>query len=256
MIVRLCILIISLGFSLNVNAKTLCEKQQLGWHFYCDNKKDQQEQSEIQSTPIQSLEQAKSELKSIQEKLEDLRIMAVMNPSEQNLKNYIKFQQEQLERAEKFSKIWQASLWQTPELDYNVSNPISTIGNELLHEVKSQDIKTLLNNLNQRYGVFFFYSSQCIYCKKFAPIMKLFADSYGISVVPISMDGGILTEWPETIIDNGQSENFGMSGKPVPAVILYDNQTKQLIPIGFGLLTLSELEERIYLLTRNDGALK
>ena len=110
-----------------------------------------------------------------------------------------------------------------------------------------------MQTLNQRYGLFFFYSSGCSFCHKYSPILKVFADTYGIEVMAISMDGGVLPEWPNTAVNQGRAERFGLAGKGVPATVLFDNQTKTLIPVGFGLLTISELEERIYTLIGNRG---
>lgn len=231
-------------------ASEVCEKQNLGWHFYCDPKKA--ETSAL--TQEQETQLAKEELSAIKQKLEDLKITAVINPTAENLKNYLAFQYEQMNRASAFSKKWQEVVWQTPSLDFLVKNPISTISNEVNSEIKSKGIKESLARLNERYGLFFFYSSKCVYCLKFSSIIKTFAEYYNLKVMAVSMDGGILPEWPTSVVNSGQAEKLGMAGKPVPAIILFDAQAKRIIPVGFGLLTLDQLEERIFRLTyENSG---
>jgi conjugal transfer pilus assembly protein TraF len=231
-------------------ASDLCEKQNLGWHFYCDPKSDKA-QALTQEEEIQI---AKVELNNIKQKLEDLRIAAVINPTEANIKSYLAFQKEQIDRASAFSKKWQEVVWQTPSLDSLVKNPISTIGNEVNSEIKRKGIEKSLAQLNKRYGLFFFYSSQCVYCLKFSSIIKTFAEYYNLEVMAVSMDGGILPEWPSSVVNKGQAERLGMTGKPVPAVILFDSQNKKIIPVGFGLLTVDQLEERIHqLVSQNSG---
>jgi conjugal transfer pilus assembly protein TraF len=66
----------------------------------------------------------------------------------------------------------------------------------------------------------------------------------------ISLDGGALPEWKNFAVDNGQIERMGMEIKSVPATILFDKETRELIPVGFGMLSHTELEERIYATTK------
>ena len=244
--------------SSGLNAKDLCSEMNLGWHFYCDPKK-QKEPGETQSTITPptitppTIAQAKQELKTIQDKLEDLKVLAVMHPTEVNVSQYMAFQQEQLERAALFSNTWKKTLWNTPELDYSVKMPISSVGNQLLSETKNQNRDEVMKGLNQRYGLFFFYTTGCGYCQKYSPILKAFSEHYGVEVMAVSMDGQVLPEWPNSQINQGRAEEFGLSGKPVPATILFDAKSKKLLPVGFGLLTVNELEERIYEIVSNES---
>ncbi|MDF3047710.1 MAG: conjugal transfer protein TraF [Candidatus Midichloriaceae bacterium] len=228
----------------DAKATDLCKEMKLGWHFYCEELEKPQV---VQTMP----EDPKARLKQIQEKLEDLKIKAIMQPTPDNVAEYIAFQQEQLERASAFSNTWQKVIWSRPELDYMVKTPISTAGNELRSDIRGQDIKDTMNTLNERYGLFFFYGSTCSFCHRYSSILKAFSEYYGLEVMAVSLDGGILDEWPNSLVNNGQTERLGLAGKPVPATVLFDNITQELIPIGFGLLTISELEERIYELTKS-----
>ncbi|MFN8912254.1 MAG: conjugal transfer protein TraF, partial [Alphaproteobacteria bacterium] len=153
-----------------------------------------------------------------------------------------------MERSSRFSEVWQRVLWNRPDLDLSVKTPVSTIGNELRSEMRSAQLKVALSELKERYGLFFFYKSTCVFCVKYAPILRAFSDYHGINVVPVSLDAAILPEWPESKIDNGQFIGFGLTGKPVPATLLFDNKTKEIVELGFGLLTMSDLEERMSIL--------
>lgn len=250
MVNKITIKIALILFTFSAHAGEICDRQNLGWHFYCDPKHD----GKSELTKEQETENAKQELGLIKQKLDDLKITAVMNPTVENIKSYIAFQQQQLDKASAFSKKWQEVTWQTPELDSLVKNPISTIGNEVRGEIKREATGNVLAHLNERYGLFFFYSSKCVYCHKFSPIVKVFASHYKLEVMAVSMDGGLLPEWSTTVINNGEAERLGMTGKPVPAVILFDSKNKKVIPVGFGLLTFDQLEERIYrLVSENNG---
>lgn len=229
------------------HAYDYCKDLQLGWHFYCDpaESKEPPEHNNVTQT-----EAAKLELQQIQERLEELKIQAVMYPTEANLKKYIAYQKEQLERAEKFADVWSKVLWKTPSLDPMVSHPINSIGNEVRYEIEAKGIEQALLNLNKDYGIFFFYSSTCIYCQRFSPIIKNLAERYQLNVMAVSMDGVFLPQWPNSLVNRGQAEGMGMKGQPVPAVMLFDNTRNKVIPVGFGLLSMQELEKRIYELTK------
>ena len=43
------------------------------------------------------------------------------------------------------------------------------------------------------------------------------------------------------------------ANKPVPATILFDKKNKSVIPVGFGLMAMDELETRIYEMTKEEG---
>lgn len=234
-----------------VFANDLCKEMKLGWHFYCETPLAQKTQS-ADTTP-NNIAHARAQLMEIQQKLEDLKINAIINPTETNVANYIAFQNMQMERATQFAQAWQRTLWGHPDLDYSVKTPISTAGNLMRNEINARDIRNVLQTLNTRYGLFFFYKSGCIYCHKYSPILKTFAATYNIDVMPVSLDGGYLPEWPQSVYDPKKAKIFGLDDKPVPATMLFDNQNKQIIPVGYGLLTVDELEARIYQLTSMQG---
>jgi len=66
------------------------------------------------------------------------------------------------------------------------------------------------------------------------------------------MDGGGLPDWNKAMINKGQIENMGIKVEAVPATILFDKESKQVMPIGFGVLSHSDLEERIYTITKTE----
>lgn len=222
-------------------ATNICEKKRLGWHFYC-NKKIQDD--EFEGDPFQ----ARADLSALQESLEHMKATAVMYPTKDNIRRYLALQKAVFERADHFSKVWQQVVWQNPELDYSVKRPNSVVGNELVNEIETENKRKILLNLGNRYGFFFFYRSDCIYCRKFSPILKTFSRLNNIEILPVSLDGNFLQEWPGSVMDNGRSISMGLQGKSVPALILFDSKKQKIMPVGYGLLTIDELENRIVIL--------
>lgn len=223
----------------------------LGWNFYCDPE-EQPEPEQPQPTPAAAPiapPDPRDEIKAIQEKLDRLKAEAVLRPTPENLKAYMAYQQEQIERASYFSDQWRRVLWEQPDLDYTLRRPVNTIGKRVWVDQRRAETARTLEQLNDRYGLFFFFSSSCLYCHQYSPILKAFADRYGIKVMAVSLDGGSLPEWPDAVLDRGQALRLGLADKPVPATILYDNELKKVAEVGFGLMSQQELEERIYVVT-------
>ena len=240
---------------------TFCKEYGLGRYFYCEEEDESDEKGSKKESEkeikkmLEELSQEEREIRAmkereeVREKLERLQVLSVMYPTEENLMNYMVFQQEQVERASRYSEVWKKVLWKTPNLDYTLKSPISSLGNQIEIDKKNQEREVILKTISKRYGIFFFYSSKCVYCHKYTPILKSFISEYDIDVMPISIDGIIIEEWPNSKLDQGQSkffDSFNMKDKPVPATFLFDQLTREVIPVGYGLLTYDELSDRIF----------
>ena len=61
------------------------------------------------------------EFEALQKRVEDLRNIAIINPSEQNIRNYLNIQNFVIEKASTFADVAQRVIWATPELDPTVT---------------------------------------------------------------------------------------------------------------------------------------
>jgi conjugal transfer pilus assembly protein TraF len=78
--------------------------------------------------------------------------------------------------------------------------------------------------------------------------VKRFAQKYGWSVLPISLDGGTLPEFPNARRDNGMAARLQITH--VPALIALHSKTGKLLPLAYGMVSESEIERRIEMLTK------
>lgn len=219
-----------------------CRERRLGTWFYCEKPKPRS----ADSAPTAS---AAERLKGISADLEELKARAILEPTPENLTAYISFQREQLDRASSFADVWRRAVWQNPELDYTLQRPVNSLGKRTWLDQRRGDRERVLEQIGRRYGVFYFYSSACAACEVFAPIMRGVADRFGMTVMAVSMDGGPSATFPNYRINTGQYERMGLSGGQVPALVLYDTQTKRPMPIGYGVLAADEVMDRIFTLT-------
>jgi conjugal transfer pilus assembly protein TraF len=56
------------------------------------------------------------EFEALQKRVEDLRNIAIINPSEQNIRNYLNIQNFVIEKASTFADVAQRVIWATPGL--------------------------------------------------------------------------------------------------------------------------------------------
>ena len=228
------------------NQDFYCGDRKLGTWFYCDKPKPRPSSKPV---PAPSSAAASERLAAISKQLDELKARAILEPSEQNVTAYIRFQREQLDRASMFSDVWQRTMWQNPELDYTLQRPVSTLAKRAWIDNRKAEQETALRNLSRRYGIFYFYAQSCGACDIFAPILKSLATSSGFNVVAVSMDGGPNGVFPNYVVDVGQHAKMGLTSKATPALVLYDTVSRRPIPIGTGILSADEITERIFTLT-------
>lgn len=223
-----------------------CEERKLGQWFYCTKPQPRSAQSPAALPPEPS---AVDRMAAITRQLDELKAKAILEPTEENVIAYVRFQREQLDRASTFSDTWQRALWQNPDIDYTLQRPVSTVAKRAWLDNRRADRDTVLTNLSQRYGLFYFFAQSCGACELFAPILRSVADSHRMAVMAVSMDGGPSRDFPNYVVDSGQRARMGLTGNETPALVLFDTATRRTVPIGYGILSADEIMDRIFALT-------
>ncbi|MEL7539684.1 MAG: conjugal transfer protein TraF [Pseudomonadota bacterium] len=230
-----------------------CGERELGRFFYCSRPEIKPEPpGEPVIVTVEPRQSAVEEVAAITAELDELRAEAVLRPTPDNVRAYVSFQREQLDRASHFSDAWRRLLWTEPTLDYTLERPVSQLGKRQWLDDRRLARNMTLANLGDRYGLFYFFAASCSACTEFSPILKAFSDQHGIPVKAVSVDGGGSTYFPDAVVDQGQMARLGLSGAPTPAVVLFDSVSHEVIPVGFGIVSQSELASRIYVLTQTE----
>ena len=161
---------------------------------------------------------------------------------------YIITQKALMDQSQRFSESWQRVIMTTPALDETLVHPVDQSARHVYYDEQAKAFSKHMKGLAQEYGLFFFFRKNCAYCHNFAPIVKRFAQKYGWSVLPISLDGGTLPEFPNARRDNGMAERLQITH--VPALIALHSKTGKLLPLAYGMVSESEIERRIEMLTK------
>jgi conjugal transfer pilus assembly protein TraF len=190
---------------------------------------------------------------AMQQRLETLKRMAVMNPSDTNLLAYMRYQRLVMDKSQVFADRWQRLIWQEPDLDYSLSGrPTNTLAIAAFDEQQRNRDSDTVRQLAATHGLVFVFRRDCPFCHRFAPVLKRFAQDHGLTVLAISLDGGTLPEYPDARPDNGLATR--LNARAVPALYLTQPSRRDFRPVGFGLMSDNELLERLAALAREGVA--
>jgi conjugal transfer pilus assembly protein TraF len=214
-------------------------QHETGWYWFDDpvKKTIKVPTKQKNNDPIENVNQVKETLKRTLDQ-------AIINPTPDNIKRYITLQNQTSERVNQFVNTWQQVLLNHPELNYSISHPTNTIALQVYHENESKQKEAALAQFAQHSGLFFFYRSTCPYCQRFAPILKHFAEMHHLIVIPITLDGISLPEFPGSKQDSGQAEKFHVTVEP--SLFAVDPVTQKAFPVAYGLTSETELLNNIY----------
>jgi conjugal transfer pilus assembly protein TraF len=216
-----------------------------GWFWYREPPAARQSRRTPPTAP-----QELAAFEAMQRKLENLKRVAVMNPSDENLKAYMRFQRMVMDRSQHFAERWQRLLWQVPELDYSLrGRPTNALAINAFDKRQEDDGRLAVRALAATHGLVFVFRGDCPFCHRFAPILRRFAQEHGLAVLPVSLDGGTLPEFPDARPDNGLAAR--LDTHTVPALYLTEPRSRSFFPVGFGLMSDAELLERIATLARD-----
>ncbi|MCE4369658.1 conjugal transfer protein TraF [Xanthomonas hortorum] len=223
-----------------------------GWHFYerPPPEPDAVEPATVPTAPTKP--DALREFERLQKAVEDTRNIAIMRPTEENVRRYMALEAQVVARASYFADVAQRVAWIHPELDPTLQGrPVNARALEVYERQQAEARSHTVARLGQDHVLLFFFRSDCPYCHAFAPTLEAFQGRHGLQILAISVDGGPIPGFPHARHDNGIAKTLRV--EQVPAVFLAQPFTGRIMPIGFGVLSESELLERITTLTGPDS---
>ena len=252
---QLFLLLLNIGFFLfctnNVYAKfheQFYEKHAEGWHWYNTEELKEQEKTEKKKAAINSQDPTKK-MDALRSTVKRALHKAILNPTESNIKNYIFLQNKISNQATLFANVWQKILLENPSLNYSLVHPTNSLAKQVDLDLQRKKEDAAIAKLAKESGLFFFYRSSCLYCRKFAPIIKRFASHHKISVIPITLDGIVLPEFPESKTDKGQAAKFNVTVEP--SLFAVNPYNKKAYPVSHGLVSEEFLRKRILDIAQN-----
>jgi conjugal transfer pilus assembly protein TraF len=232
-----------LALGLNLEAGWL-EKKAEGWAWYEDTQKIPEEDGEAieQEQPFIS---ASEILADERKNLENLLAEAMLKPTLENTKKYMEAQRKWIQQATGFANSWQKVIIANPQLDPTATTfSTSQYGRQLQQMIEQEEKEIMIKEVSKEYGLFFFYEGNSKISKAFALVVNAFVKKYGWSVLGISTDGILLEEITNSTLDNGMTNEIGIT--IFPALFAVNPRHKEAIPLAFGLRTMDQIEDNIF----------
>lgn len=223
-------------------ADTFDQNKTVGWFWYQDPQPQKAKPANSDTADLAA------EVDFEKEELDRILKIAIKAPTEENLINFIKLRNKIIDQSYHFGLRLQQENLRHPALDQLRTYPTNKVANEIYGLERRTAIERKIAGLTKTHGLFYIFESRCAYCHAFAPTVKGFAKKYGWSVLPISLDGIGIADFPEARRDNGTARKLNVS--VIPALIMVEPKTGRVSPISTGLISEDEIIERIDLLTR------
>ena len=188
--------------------------------------------------------------KKLQHDFEEKRSIAIMNPSYENVLAYLTLQQEILKKSAVFADVWQRIIWTNPQLDYQYTHrPTNAVALNTWEQNKVDERGSILTNLAKDHGLFFIFDDNCIYCQQMSTTLNRIANKHNFVIQAIAIKDAKHPAFPYAWPDNGFAKAMKINNYPALLLARLSDDKEEVIPIGYGALAESEIEERIAVLT-------
>lgn len=175
--------------------------------------------------------------------------VAVMNPTESNLKAYLEINTLMLEKSTQFAQRWKETLWANPGFDHTVVHPNANFAQVALKDEAKSEKADILKELSTHAGLVILVQSGCSFCSLMAPVIQRLQQETGIEALAISIKGDVSSEWPGAKPNNGIVKRLmtlsGSVPTVTPAIFLVDRKGEQAQLIASGALSLEDLKDRL-----------
>jgi conjugal transfer pilus assembly protein TraF len=188
------------------------------------------------------------EFEQLQKRLEEYRNIAIIRPTEDNVRRYMQLEAQVVRQASYFSDVAQRVAWATPDLDMTLQGrPVNSRAIEVFDREQAQSRKLS----RWRSGA---HARPVLLLPIGLPVLpRLRAHAgglqarFGIQIVPISVDGKGLPNFPSSAATT--ASRAPCRSPRCRRIFLAEPFTGKITPIGFGVLSESQLVERIATVT-------
>ena len=177
--------------------------------------------------------------------LEKYQMLAIDNPTPENIERYMYLQRVMLDKSQRFAEAVTRVVQFDPLLDQNTRRPIASFAGATSSRLALEARREVLKKIAGQAGIFFFFKSTCQHCEIQAPLLKNMMEMYGFKIFPVSVDGRPLQNdlFGGFERDLGQARAMGVI--ETPAMFLGRPGTREVLLLGQTTMARPQLEERI-----------
>jgi conjugal transfer pilus assembly protein TraF len=157
----------------------------------------------------------------------------VQYPTEENTKRFFEVQMIASKKAQAASAVAAVVGQKYPELSNNGTYPITSVGQVALTKIKVTERETLIMKSKPNFALIMFTKTGCGFCDAQKGILQFFIQKF---------------RWPVKYVDIGKSPSviakFGV--EQTPTLLLIKKGEENYIPLSSGVISLDDLETRVY----------
>jgi len=165
--------------------------------------------------------------------LDDFHKKAIMKPTEENMYEYLVVYDIARRKALAVTNVQMAMMQKHPELNVGSDYPVAAPGRSAYTRETGREIADRIAGGSHDYGLVYFYADDCGYCTEQGNILKYFIDRYGWETKKINVN-----ESPRV------ASRFNVEN--VPSLMLIYKESDNYFPVSAGVVSLNDMEERIY----------
>lgn len=158
---------------------------------------------------------------------------AVMSPTEGNMYDYLVVHDIARRKALAVTNVQMAMMQKHPEFNVGSDYPIATPGRGAYTRETAKEVLNKIMSGRGDFGLVYFYSEDCGFCTEQDSIVKYFVDKYGWEVKKVEINA------------NPRLASRFNVGR-VPGMILAYRKSEDYFPVSTGVISLADMEERIY----------
>jgi conjugal transfer pilus assembly protein TraF len=211
--------------------------------------------AEEQSTTIDAAPQGPAPLSAawFRDNLQTYMDKAIDNPTKENVEAYFLLQRVMMDKAQNFSDMSQRVVMGDPVLDEINRRSLDPSSSRMQETLSAQNREKALDQVLEKAGLAFFFSSDCALCTNQARILNALAERTNLEVMPVSIDGLPLPDnsFAENMaVDQGQAAALGITEGP--ALVLMAPPDRW-IPISYGVITQEDVISRVLMTAADEG---
>lgn len=174
------------------------------------------------------------------------------NPTVENLQAFLYLQRYAIDRSQQFSDSAELAVVGDWHLDETVHRPEAAFASQKVDSQAGAAKQQLIKTLAQRFGLFFFFKSDCPQSQLLADILQVLQRRAGFTVLPISLDGQGLPDelFPNFKVDSDHAALLGVQNAPA---LFLASPEGEFSAVGYNAMSLPELEQRLLLSARRQG---
>lgn len=171
--------------------------------------------------------------KQLGEILQQAREIAVQTPSENNVLWYYTVQDVVRRKSLAFMNVSEYVWQKHPELNAGTAYPVAAPGQSAMVRQTREEVESAIRLAQNDFALLYFYAPGCPYCEAQDGILQFFVTKYG---------------WQIQFVEIGANRRLAASLgiDTTPSLVLIKNGSKDFIPVSEGVVSLTEIEDKLY----------